>query len=79
MTYEDEFRNFIGVAHYSDGVNTWEELDSEDIKDLMREIFGDKVDSEDFWEHDVHKTLEGEEVQAIEELDEIVWKWFENN
>jgi len=79
MTYEDEFRNFIGVAHYSDGVNTWEELDSEDIKDLMREVFGDRVDSADFWEHDVHRTLEGEEASAIEELDEIVWKWFENN
>ena len=73
MTYEDEFRNFIGVAHYQDGQNTWDELDNGDLMEEMREIFGDAVDDEDFWEG------EYEQGDPSEELDNIVWQWFEEN
>ena len=73
MTYEDEFRNFIGVAHYADGQNTWDELDSEDLTEEMRKVFGDVVDNEDFWEGAY------EQGDPSEELDNIVWQWFEEN
>jgi hypothetical protein len=73
MTYEDEFRNFIGVAHYQDGQNTWDELDSGDLTEEMRKVFGDVVDNEDFWEG------EYEQGDPSEELDNIVWQWFEEN
>ena len=73
MTYEDEFRNFIGVAHYSDGVNTWEEIESADLTEELRKVFGDVVDNEDFWDS------EYEQGDPSQELDEIVWQWFEDN
>ena len=73
MTYEDEFRNFIGVAHYQDGQNTWDELDSGDLTEELRKVFGDAVDDEDFWEG------EYEQGDPSEELDNIVWQWFEEN
>jgi len=73
MTYEDEFRNFIGVAHYQDANFDWEELDSGDIQEEMRKVFGDVVDNEDFWEG------EYEEGDPQEIQDEIVWEWFSNN
>ena len=73
MTYEDEFRNFIGVAHYSGGVNTWEEIESADLTEELRKVFGDVVDDEDFWDS------EYEQGDPSQELDEIVWQWFEDN
>ena len=73
MTYGDEFRNFIGVAHYQDANFDWEELDSGDIQEEMRKVFGDVVDNEDFWEG------EYEEGDPQEIQDEIVWEWFSNN
>ena len=73
MPHEDEFRNFIGVAHYQDANFDWEELDSGDIQEEMRKVFGDVVDNEDFWEG------EYEEGDPQEIQDEIVWEWFSNN
>jgi hypothetical protein len=79
MTYEDEFRNFIGIAHYKDANFDWEELDEGDIQDKMREMYGDKVDDEDFWDGGLQKDLDGIETDPSEMQDEIVWEWFENN
>ena len=73
MTYEDEFRNFIGVAHYHDATYDYEELDSGDLMEQMRDHFGDVVDNEDFWDG------EYEQGDPSEIMDEIVWEWFENN
>ena len=73
MTYEDEFRNFIGVAHYHDATYDYEELDSGDLMEQMRDHFGDVVDNEDFWDSE-HKQGDPSEI-----MDEIVWEWFENN
>tara|TARA_E500000178_G_C16986543_1_gene738544 strand:- start:1130 stop:1720 length:591 start_codon:yes stop_codon:yes gene_type:complete len=73
MTYEDEFRNFIGVAHYENANYDIEELDSGDLMELMRDHFGDVVDDENFWDS------EYEEGDPSEIQDEIVWEWFQNN
>ena len=73
MTYEDEFRNFIGVAHYADGYHEIEELESGDLMEELRGVFGDVVDNEDFWDG------EYEQGDPSEEMDNIVWEWFENN
>ena len=79
MTYEDEFRNFIG----KDFFETYKEddeyycshdenyIDSSDIGDKMREIFGEKFDDEDFWEGQ-HEEGDPSEVQ-----DDIVYTFFE--
>ena len=73
MTYEDEFRNFIGVAHFQDGNYDWEEIDSAELMEELRKVFGDVVDNEDFWDG------EYEQGDPSEEMDNIVWEWFENN
>ena len=73
MTYEDEFRNFIGVAHFQDGNYDWEEIDSAELMEELRKVFGDVVDDEDFWDG------EYEQGDPSEEMDNIVWEWFENN
>ena len=73
MTYEDEFRNFIGVAHYADGNHDIDELESGDLMEELRGVFGDVVDNEDFWDG------EYEQGDPSEEMDNIVWEWFENN
>jgi hypothetical protein len=73
MTFEDEFRNFIGVAHYSDANYDWEEIDSAELMEELRKVFGDIVDNEDFWDG------EYEEGDPSEEMDNIVYEWFENN
>ena len=73
MTYEDEFRNFIGVAHFHDANYDWEEIDSAELMEELRKVFGDVVDNEDFWDG------EYEQGDPSEEMDNIVWEWFENN
>ena len=73
MTYEDEFRNFIGIAHYKDGVYDIDEMDSGELMEELRKVFGDVVDNEDFWDG------EYEQGDPSEEMDNIVWEWFENN
>ena len=73
MTYEDEFRNFIGVAHFQDANYDWEEIDSAELMEELRKVFGDVVDNEDFWDG------EYEQGDPSEEMDNIVWEWFENN
>ena len=76
MTYEDEFRNFIGVAWSDDEGNTsYEELAEDDVLQL----FLDKTDMEelpddyDWWEEEVD--VDGSMWNARELYDECVYEW----
>ena len=76
MTYEDEFRNFIGVAWSDDEGNTsYEELADDDVLQL----FLDKTDMEelpddyDWWEEEVD--VDGSMWNARELYDECVYEW----
>ena len=79
MTYEDEFRNFIGVAWSDDEGNTsYEELADDDVLQL----FLDKTDMEelpdeyDWWEEEVD--VDGSMWNARELYDECVYEWLGN-
>ena len=81
MTYEDEFRNFIGIADF--GLNSegecysgYEEMDSDEIHHYTKEKFGNLVEKETFWD-DLYE-IEGEEVCPNEWLDDFVHSFFEN-
>ena len=77
MTYEDEFRNFIGVAWAdADGLSNYEEIEG---NDLNQELL-DELDWEDFPENfdwwDSLDELDG--VTGQEYIDDAVYNWFEN-
>jgi len=81
MTYEDEFRNFVGVADF--GINSegecyhvLEELDSDEIHHNVKEKFGNEVEKETFWD-DTYE-IEGEEVCPNEWLDDFIYSFFES-
>ena len=81
MTYEDEFRNFIGVCDFglnSEGVaySSTEELDSDEIHHYTKEKFGNAVENKFFWDETYE--IEGEEVCPNEWLDDFVYNFFEN-
>lgn len=75
MTYEDEFRNFIGVAWGdTDGDTHWEEHDN------VVELFLDKVGMEELpeeydWDEEVE--VEGTTYIASELMDDLVYEWLE--
>jgi len=77
MTYEDEFRNFIGVAWADDeGLSSYEEIDGEDITQEMLDELGWEELPEDF---DWHEPLEALDGQVPSEwIDDAVYNWFEN-
>lgn len=82
MTYEDEFRNFIGTCHfYFDEEVHYDicEADNSDLIDELREVFGDAVDESDFDWYDLQKDLKGVEREPQEVFDDIVYAWFERN
>ena len=75
MTYEDEFRNFIGVAWAEgDGTSDFEELDGEEVLEWLLEPL--KLDEipEDFEWWEPHPKLDDWTPQ--EYLDEKVYEWF---
>ena len=78
MTYEDEFRNFIGVAEaaYHDDTlhEDYEELDSGDVEAWILEPLELEEIPEDFEWWEPHDKLDGWTPQ--EYLDEKVWEWF---
>ena len=88
MTFEDEFRNFIGIYHIeshrdTDGewISNYDEdyVDDGDIAYYMEEVFGDVYHQDDFDWHDEHENLRtGEMVIPQEHLDEMVYAFFEN-
>ena len=75
MTYEDEFRNFIGVAWGdTDGDTHWEEHDN------VVELFLDKVGMEELpedydWDEEVE--VDGTKHIASELMDDLVYEWLE--
>ena len=75
MTYEDEFRNFVGVAWGdTDGDTHWEEHDN------VVELFLDKVGMEELpeeydWDEEVE--VEGTTYIASELMDDLVYEWLE--
>jgi len=81
MTYEDEFRNFVGIADFGvnsegEGYSDYEELDGDDIHNELKKKFGNEVESENFW--DKTYEIDGEEVCPNEWLDDLIYSYFEN-
>ena len=77
MTYEDEFRNFIGVAWVdNEGLSSYEELEGGDLNQLLLEELGWEDFPEDFEWWDSLDELDGTSPQ--EWIDDAVYNWFEN-
>ena len=75
MTYEDEFRNFIGIAYaHGDGTSGFDELDGDDVNQwLLDPLNIDEIPNDfEWWEP--HPALDGWSPQ--EYLDEKVNEWF---
>ena len=75
MTYEDEFRNFIGVAWGDvDGDASCEEND--DVIQLFLDKLGMEELPEDYdWQEEIE--VDGTKYIATELMDELVYQWFE--
>mgnify|MGYP003126870096 FL=1 len=77
MTYEDEFRNFIGVAWADDeGLSSYEELEGGDLNQLLLDEIGWEDFPEDFDWYEPLEALDGD--VPSEWIDEAVYNWFEN-
>ena len=77
MTYEDEFRNFIGVAWADDeGLSSYHEIEGNDLNQLLLEELGWEDFPEDFDWWEPQDKLDGQ--PAGEYIDEAVYNWFEN-
>ena len=80
MTYEDEFRGFVGVVVVTkDGTDTVDEMDGEQLEAQMKEHFGISVDEElsdefDWFEElkDVHGVMR----EPQEVMDDLVYGFF---
>ena len=80
MTYEDEFRGFIGVVVATkDGTETVDEMDGSQLEAQMKEHFGISVDEElsddfDWFEEleDVHGVMR----EPQEVMDDLVYGFF---
>ena len=88
MTYEDEFRNFIGVYHIEtlldeDGKHFLDDNDNYqddgDITCVMEEVLGEGyADNDEFeWHEPCTNLLTGEEIYPAEYLDEVVYNFFD--
>ncbi len=77
MTYEDEFRNFIGVAWADeDGLTSYEEVEGEELLERFLEDTGmEELPSEFDWSEEVK--VEGIKHCADEYYDSIVYNWFD--
>ena len=76
MTYEDEFRNFIGVAWADgEGGHDFEELDGDEVTQWILEPLGLDDIPEDFEWWEPHPKLDDWTPQ--EYLDERVYAWFD--
>ena len=82
MTYEDEFRNFIGVMHcyVDDGFvcDDIEEVDGEDLNYTLEKWSGWDTSSEDFHWWELTKAKNGEEYEPQEVIDDMVYGFFED-
>ena len=85
MTYEDEFRNFVGKSYYDsekyeDGWDSfegdWEEITGDDLVEMLKEEYPNlDTDDEDF---DWFETNEEYDINPQEELDYTLEKWWES-
>ena len=82
MTYEDEFRNFIGVCEVwieEDSVNSdFNEVDGAELNETMEDWSGWDTSSEEFSWWDLTKAKNGEEYEPQEVIDEMVYGFFED-
>jgi hypothetical protein len=86
LTYEDEFRNFIGYTLYyvenGEVVVDDDYIDGEDLTHLVEEAFELEVGNENFdwWEvYPVKKgNYAGEEWEPQQYADEIVYQYFDD-
>jgi hypothetical protein len=86
LTYEDEFRNFVGYTNYyveeGDVMVDDESFDGEDLTQLVEEAFGLEVNSENFdwWEvYPLKKgSYAGEDWEPQQYADEVVYQYFDN-
>ena len=87
MTYEDEFRNFMGTGYYSvhwdedDGyyamLSDYAETDGESLMEQFDELYPSLKSSEDDFEwHDEHE-VDGETIYPYEVLDELADQFWE--
>ena len=82
MTYEDEFRNFIGVMDcWVDAGLVCDDIEEADGEDLVYELEKwsgwDTSDCEFSW-WDLSKAKNGEEYEPQEVMDEMVYGYFED-
>ena len=86
MTYEDEFRNFIGVDYFEtykmeDSVfycsHTEEYVDGNDLNAAVEEHFNCDVTDEDFEWWEERKNQYGEMQEPSEFADDVVYEFFE--
>ena len=89
LTYEDEFRNYIGkTTLYTDGDKVYldvNEIDGEELSDIMLEAFGKEEDwfqSDEFDWWDVYEikngTYAGEKWEPQQYVDEVVYEFFDS-
>ena len=88
MTFEDEFRNFIGIYYIeshrdTDGewISSYDEeyIDDGDIAYYMEEVIGDVYHEDEFdWHDEYENKRTGEMIIPQEHLDEMVYAFFEN-
>ena len=82
MTYEDEFRNFIGTFEVwieEDSVNSdYNEVDSDELHEVFCDWSGWDTSSEEFSWWDLCKAKNGEEYEPQEVFDEMVYGFFED-
>ena len=82
MTYEDEFRNFIGKCEVwisGDDVDwDYEEVDGAELNETMEDWSGWDTDDPDFEWWELTKAKNGEEYEPQEVIDEMVYGFFED-
>ena len=82
MTYEDEFRNFIGKCEVwinGDDVDwDYEEVDSDELHEVMADWSGWDTSSDEFTWWELTKAKNGKEYEPQEVMDEMVYGFFED-
>jgi hypothetical protein len=82
MTYEDEFRNYIGKSEFWIEDNQCDfdidEVDGAELNEVMEEWSGWDTSSEEFSWWDLCKAKNGEEYEPQEVIDEMVYGFFDD-
>ena len=82
MTYEDEFRNFVGVCEVwiaGDDVDwDYHEVEGSELNEELQEWSGWDIDSPDFDWWELTEAKNGEKYEPQEVIDEMVYGFFED-